>query len=133
MLNQHQVSGLSVTSVHAWFLDFARNMYSVCHVIGIGLAGGSSSRVGVDRRRVFVDLAGSGSSVRAAAGRSGTWGPSVDVTGFEIPVPAGVRVKTEIGENFPATYGLSHEEPLGSLVLNFVDNMMACSERELDR
>jgi hypothetical protein len=78
-------------------------------------------------------LAGSGSSVRAGVRRCSLGGPSVAVTGFEFPVGDGVRVKTEIGENFPATYGLSHEEPLGSLVLNFVDNMMACSERELDR
>jgi hypothetical protein len=78
-------------------------------------------------------LGGSGSSARGGAAHYSVGGPSVSVTGFEFAVPDGVRVKTEIGENFPATYGLSHEEPLGSLVLKFVDNMMSCSERELDR
>jgi hypothetical protein len=44
-----------------------------------------------------------------------------------------VRVKAEIGVNFPGTCGPSHEEPLASLVLNLVGHMMNCSPRELDR
>jgi hypothetical protein len=70
-----------------------------------------------------------GSSVGGGAGSSSAAVPSVSFTGFSFKLQA----KTEIGENFPATYGLRHEEPLASKVLNFARHMMRCTERELDR
>ena len=58
------------------------------------------------------------------------------VTGFSFRVGRGGaqgRVKSELGEKHPAALGLRHEESLADAVLKFVDNMMTCSERELDR
>lgn len=80
-----------------------------------------------------VPSGGSGSSVREVGGSSSSGVPSVTLTGFAFGVGRPVCVKPEIGENFPATYGLSHEEPVASAVLNFVGKMMSCSPRELDR
>ena len=69
--------------------------------------------------------------------RSNSSGESyVTVTGFSFRVGRGGaqgRVKSELGEKHPAALGLRHEESLADAVLKFVDNMMTCSERELDR
>jgi hypothetical protein len=76
---------------------------------------------------------GNGSPVREVGGSSSGGMLSVTLTGLAFGVGRPVRVKAELGENFPVTYGLSHEEPPASVMLNFVGNMMVCSERELDR